>query len=645
MSHPLESLLKKEGMFLSVDASVLYDDRTNSYVCIKLEDLDSEQTLRLNGNSEQAVYDRLKQEGLVMSYTPEQQHLIKQDTKWLLEETFQEEVAENVEIGWDDLSNAYLYEHDGRLELRLPGVGLGVEQIAGSMTQSWGLFNTTGIDLADRYYHVDRKKEFTYLPKEAVQEISQVSTNRFTPENTRGEPVSSNEQLKQKAQLALVNLTNFDDSYDRYVELSEVYNSDENPTNISVDRKGEWLENGRFRVEERYDIEFFSGGEVGEKTVLEIGLKSGQLSFAVTSNLLYPSIDDSPLRPLENVQERVVYQFEMDRLTTEQLQTLVDFTQSPITEIDQLLTMIDAHESIFEQTKAHDMNQWLTQYNGFTPQEQHYVTKQIDYQNHLSLGATFIDSSPKFAVAKEELDNVLGELVGELERLYETSEDLYALDTELSMMPDTIKTDVHELLATDQYKQRAAAFKVIEETLSPEQAFSRRYGIEHDRAFSSEDLLNLYERSGDLSTNDVYAAINRHQSETIVEWSYSGGRTKVEIDEYQKTKMENLSEKVTSGHATYQINADTELLIVPSKEGRGHDGFLLSPSGEVTSLKTASREETVDKLIDLDAYAVPSLPSLKSLLASPDPQVSQENTRQHHQSKMIDLTDIGRDYR
>lgn len=803
MSNLLDAHLKMEETFLSVDASVLYDERTNSYVCIKLEDLDSEQTLRLNGDSEQTVYDRLKKEGLIVSYTPEQQHAIKEDMKWLLQEHYQEELAEQIRIGWDDLTNAYLYESDGRLAVEVPGVGLGIEQVAGGTDHQWRLINRMSADPADRYYGINSTKELTYTPKHS-QEFNRVTEARDTPESGRGEPDDGIDELlaelddvpNELLEEAFRSIKEFDISEQDVARLEEVYEPDLDEYGIKAVARGDRLEDGRYRLETSHRIENQTRGvSSGESFVIEFRLSNESFEFEVIDNRKETYHNQIPLKPVSHIRDRQKYHLSVSDLNESQQERIYNLCVFPINEVDNALFMLDEHELILEQNKTHDMNQWLTNYNGLTQQEQEFVVKKIDYNNHLTIGesVTNFPETAELVEAIGELDQTLFGLVEELEALQKRSEGLYALESELSMMPETIAKSVHELLATENFKRQEVKFNEINSSIvkdfsnelspgdmsdlyageldklmqddhpvqstflqltvlipdikeditnlesdlidlesteydtseqvakirklnrslgnqeqlldkvkglvsdqyvekvesfmtrfkesdysirekgiaqlikevnpdinpeareilndlishvgDPIKTFTSQYGLENDLAFSTEEISSLYKQSEGWSSNEVYAAINLHQSETILEWSYSGLLSKAEIDDYLEHKTERLSGKVTSGHSTYQINTDTELLIVPNTEGRGHDGFLLSSSGDVTSLKTSSTDETIDQLVVLDAYAVPSLPSMKKLLASPDPFVSQENTKHNNLSKTIGSADLGRDYR
>lgn len=180
-------------------------------------------------------------------------------------------------------------------------------------------------------------------------------------------------------------------------------------------------------------------------------------------------------------------------------------------------------------------------------------------------------------------------------------------------------TTISDVIEQERLREQQAALEV--------EQFAKKYDLEHDSAFSRDDLQELVERSKTVSNNQLLAEIDSHRSEMLVDWAYSGTKTDEEIKTYQEELSLNLKKKLLDGHHFYQVGEAIELLLIPGKEGDGVDFFILNEVGDVTTYSVPDNDAAFEKLKACGAFPVNILPSFKKFLS--------EDQSQEHQQQLI----------
>ncbi|MBC1604472.1 ImmA/IrrE family metallo-endopeptidase [Listeria rocourtiae] len=129
------------------------------------------------------------------------------------------------------------------------------------------------------------------------------------------------------------------------------------------------------------------------------------------------------------------------------------------------------------------------------------------------------------------------------------------------------------------------------------------YGLELDVAFEEKDLEALFD--GQKSEKEIYAAIQSHRNEMIVDWSYNETKPAEVIDLYEQATMLHLRSQVLNGHRFYQVGEEMELLLsVNDKSPKEYSVTTFRQTGAITDLQMGSLEEAAKVITEKQAIPV-----------------------------------------
>ncbi|EUJ42915.1 ArdC-like ssDNA-binding domain-containing protein [Listeria riparia] len=129
------------------------------------------------------------------------------------------------------------------------------------------------------------------------------------------------------------------------------------------------------------------------------------------------------------------------------------------------------------------------------------------------------------------------------------------------------------------------------------------YGLGLDIAFEEKDLEKLFD--GQKSEKEIYAAIQSHRNEMIVDWAFNETKPAEVIELYEQETMYHLRSQVLNGHRFYQVGEEMELLLsVSDKSPKEYALTTFNQTGPITDIQMGSLEEAAKIITEKQAIPV-----------------------------------------
>lgn len=159
---------------------------------------------------------------------------------------------------------------------------------------------------------------------------------------------------------------------------------------------------------------------------------------------------------------------------------------------------------------------------------------------------------------------------------------------------------------------------------------AEKYGIQNDKAFSKNDIEKVFS-NGDKTSKEIYASIQAHRNEAVLDWGYTGSKSEPEIMSYVRDTNDILTDQL-SKEESYFLDTTGKEVIAKQLEDGGYEVSTIN--GDSYSLEIMSEKEAGAYLIRENMIAVDkdSLEYANKALAPKNTNIEQTLTKQQEKS-------------
>lgn len=168
--------------------------------------------------------------------------------------------------------------------------------------------------------------------------------------------------------------------------------------------------------------------------------------------------------------------------------------------------------------------------------------------------------------------------------------------------------------------EREPSEPTVSNVTALEEQFATYYGIAKDPAFSREEISHYAQETTTLSEKEIRAKLALHRDEKIVDWSYTGEKTSIEIKDYKEEQQLNFRKRVIDGHAFYQVDETIEIMLKPNKDGTSIDFMQFDQVGDVQTYVVGNLEQAAERLASMNASPTFDTPFIQKFLSKDNDQ-------------------------
>lgn len=168
--------------------------------------------------------------------------------------------------------------------------------------------------------------------------------------------------------------------------------------------------------------------------------------------------------------------------------------------------------------------------------------------------------------------------------------------------------------------EREPSEPTVSNVTALEEQFATYYGIAKDPAFSREEISHYAQETTTLSEKEIRAKLALHRDEKIVDWSYTGEKTSIEIKDYKEEQQLNFRKRVVDGHAFYQVDETIEIMLKPNKDGTSIDFMQFDQVGDVQTYVVGNLEQAAERLASMNASPTFDTPFIQKFLSKDNDQ-------------------------
>lgn len=168
--------------------------------------------------------------------------------------------------------------------------------------------------------------------------------------------------------------------------------------------------------------------------------------------------------------------------------------------------------------------------------------------------------------------------------------------------------------------EREPSEPTVSNVTALEEQFATYYGIAKDPAFSREEISRYAQETTTLSEKEIRAKLALHRDEKIVDWSYTGEKTSIEIKDYKEEQQLNFRKRVVDGHAFYQVDETIEIMLKPNKDGTSIDFMQFDQVGDVQTYVVGNLEQAAERLASMNASPTFDTPFIQKFLSKDNDQ-------------------------
>ncbi|WP_429962114.1 ImmA/IrrE family metallo-endopeptidase [Enterococcus sp. AZ083] len=176
------------------------------------------------------------------------------------------------------------------------------------------------------------------------------------------------------------------------------------------------------------------------------------------------------------------------------------------------------------------------------------------------------------------------------------------------------------LLTNERQEERELSDPTVSNVIALEEQFATHYGIAKDPAFSREEISHYAQETTTLSEKEIRAKLALHRDEKIVDWSYTGEKTSIEIKDYKEEQQLNFRKRVVDGHAFYQVDETIEIMLKPNKDGTSIDFMQFDQVGDVQTYVVGNLEQAAERLASMNASPTFDTPFIQKFLSKDNDQ-------------------------
>ncbi|MBC1604470.1 hypothetical protein HCJ39_07065 [Listeria rocourtiae] len=134
---------------------------------------------------------------------------------------------------------------------------------------------------------------------------------------------------------------------------------------------------------------------------------------------------------------------------------------------------------------------------------------------------------------------------------------------------------------------------------------AEKYGIQNDKAFSEKDIAKIFS-NGEKTAKAIYASIQAHRNETVLDWGYKESKSQVEIKEYVEGTNDMLVDQLYK-QESYFLDTTGKEVIAKQRENGEYEVSTVHATAlsvEIMSEKEAGAYLVRENMIAVDKDAL-----------------------------------------